>query len=64
MTNKIKKIINGLGNQMDKAAEEEDWDKYSKLSDDLEEIDPFNDIFHLACQNWPNCRTEGCGGGK
>jgi len=58
------KEINMLENQMDKAAQEEDWDKYFQLSDKLEKLDPFNDIFHLACPNWPNCDIAGCGDGR
>lgn len=37
---------------------------YTKLSDELEELDPYNDMFHLGCKNWPNCETEGCGEGE
>lgn len=33
---------------------------YTKLSDELEELDPYNDMFHLACPTWSNCETEGC----
>ena len=35
-------------------------DVLTKLIDRLQEIDPYNDMFHLACKSWPNCEEEGC----
>jgi hypothetical protein len=31
-----------------------------KLMDELREIDPWNDYFHLGCKSWPNCEEGGC----
>lgn len=45
-------------------ADKFDENKYDKLSNQLRSIDPYNNIFHLGCKNWPNCDTEGCGEGR
>lgn len=56
--------IKELYDQIDVANEEGDWEEYFKLMDDLRSIDPFNEIFHLGCLNWPHCESEGCGEGR
>lgn len=58
--------IKELENEINVLCERDEFnDKlYTKLSDELEELDPYNDMFHLGCKNWPNCETEGCGEGE
>lgn len=56
--------VEKLEKQIDKAVENEDWELYCELMDKLRYIDPFNEVFHLGCLNWPNCELEGCGDGK
>ncbi len=34
--------------------------EYTRLTDELEAIDPYNDLFHLGCPGWPNCEDIGC----
>jgi len=36
-------------------------DEVIALMNDLVDLDPYNDIFHLGCPNWPNCDFFGCG---
>jgi hypothetical protein len=56
--NRIKKLENKI---IDLCEQDKfDDDLFTKLSDELQEIDPYNDMFHLACSSWPNCDTEGC----
>jgi len=39
---------------------EEELAAFEKLSDELYEVDPWNDRFHLGCSSWPNCDEGGC----
>lgn len=60
------KRINEIEKQMDVLFEKDEVSQDEKkqlkaLEYELAEIDPFNDIFHLGCPNWPNCDIEGCG---
>lgn len=57
-----KRKIKELENKINVLCERDKFDDelYTKLSDELEELDPYNDMFHLACPTWPNCETEGC----
>lgn len=41
---------------------DEDMDKLDILLDELRKVDPYNDMFHFGCTNWPNCDMVGCGG--
>lgn len=59
---KIKELENEIANRY----ENDDFydESQEKLVDELKELDPYNDMFHLGCKNWPNCDTEGCGEGE
>lgn len=54
--------IKELENKMNDLCERDEFNDelYTKLSDELREIDPYNDMFHLTCPSWPNCDVEGC----
>lgn len=38
----------------------EKFEDYKKLIDELRELDPYNDMFHLTYPSWPNCDIGGC----
>ena len=56
--NRIKELENEINNlcEQDKFNDE----LFTKLSDELRKLDPYNDMFHLACPSWPNCDIVGC----
>ncbi len=54
----IKKIEKKLLNLCEK--DKFDEERWVELSTELRRIDPYNDIFHLACKSWPNCEDYGC----
>ena len=41
--------------------DDNDDEKIDALRSRLESLDPYNDMFHLGCRNWPNCEEVGCG---
>ena len=54
--NRIKELENKIADfcEQDKFND----DLYTKLSDELQEIDPYND---MSCPSWPNCDIGGSG---
>ena len=43
------------------ANEMEDKTLFHKLWEQLERLNPWDDLFHAGCQGWPFCDIEGCG---
>lgn len=37
-----------------------DIEEIGVLSNILQERDPYNDLFHINCPNWPHCEEKGC----
>ena len=56
-----KERIAALQKQLDEVDCYSDTKKWEVLADKLYELNPWGDMFHLGCANWPNCRSEGCG---
>jgi hypothetical protein len=38
-----------------------DYAKIDKLYAELLNLDPWNDRFHINCENFPDCELMGCG---